>query len=327
MHLSLVCWRKAICAMLLLVSPIAFACPDCQYEQCVFGACVCLPTSGCIIPPPFDPGKIIEKLKVDPVGALINPMGVYNPTGIPLPGDVAEFAIKNPDQAIGLISDPGRALYLPVVTAIIAGRNAVINGGGQLVPENIKPFLRHWYSPELINSVRWSSQWSLVNNTLQAAQMNINSDTRAISLINAVVFRNDAAAHDPALWAHEMVHIDQYRQWGVTDFARSWVNNSSEGGPVEAPAYARGAEAELLLVSADITNDPVRPDSPIVVENMHPQKFPTGAMLGQCGCWGSVSPYFSVAAPACQSGIEGPQICGPVNACGGGSAPWVRACR
>ena len=180
--------RHASVAFVLwqLATP-ALACPDCEYEACVFGACACLPKSGCLLAPipapirPPDPGALTEKAKTDPVGALVNPLGVYNRSGIPQPGDIVEFAVRNPDQIISLLDDPRRVLYTPVTAAIIGARNAVINNGGQPIPATIKPFLLNWFPQELIDSVRWTSNWSLIDNTLQAAQMTFNTDTRAIA--------------------------------------------------------------------------------------------------------------------------------------------------
>lgn len=275
MQISAILFRSACLAILASLCSPARACPECEYEACVLGACACLPKSGCVlqnIPDPFrppDPGKLTERMKTDPVGAVVNPMGVYNPTGIPQTGDIVEFAIKNPDQVVGMLQDPGQLLYSPVVAAMISGRNAVIANGGQPIPGHVKPFLLRWHTQELIDSVRWTSDWGPLVQTLQAAQMEFNARTNAITLINAVIFRDSTAAGDLALWAHEMVHVEQYRQWGVTDFARTWAGNSSEGGPVEAPGYARGDEARRLLAVTQ------------------PQ-FPRGYMLGPCGCWVSV---------------------------------------
>lgn len=175
--------RNMMCVLLFTFSLPVFACSDCEYESCAFGACICVPKSGCVlqvVPAPIrppDPGKWTQALKHDPVGALVNPLGVYNPTGIPQIGDVVEFAIKNPDQVIAMLEDPGRIIYSPVAATIISARNAVIANGGRPIPDKIKSFLRRWHSQELIDSVRWTSNWGLVSNTLQAAQMTLNEDT------------------------------------------------------------------------------------------------------------------------------------------------------
>lgn len=203
--------------------------------------------------PPIDVKvPTINQVAKDPVKIMVNPMSYINSTVIPTQGDVFEFVIKNPEGAIQLITNPGDWPYIPVATAIISGRNAVVGGGAQPIPDNIKKALRRWYSDELLNSVRWTSNWGLLNNTLQAAQMNFNGRTRAITLINAIVFRDDSRLSDIALWAHELYHVQQYQQWGVFGFAKRWVDNSSESGPVEGPAYDRQEEADGLVGSGQI---------------------------------------------------------------------------
>ncbi|MTV52648.1 eCIS core domain-containing protein [Pseudoduganella buxea] len=314
----------------LIFSLPGYACGDCEYEACVLGRCACLPKSGCILqqlPAPVrppDPGIYTEKLKHDPIGAIVNPLGSYNPTGIPQPGDIMEFAVKNPDQVISLVQNPGQVLYTPVIASIISGRNAVLANDPRPIPDDIKRFLLRWHSRELIDSVRWTSNWSLVQNTLQTAQMRFNGRTQAIALINTVVFRDARAANDAALWAHEMVHVQQYRDWGVPRFAQTWVNHSSDAGPVEAPAYARGEEAESILAGRGNSNVFHNANLPVAGQ---PQRLPSGTPLAGCGCWGFVDANASAMAPMCQSGIEGPQMCGPMGVCAGGGAPWMRVCR
>ncbi len=59
----------------------------------------------------------------------------------------------------------------------------------------------------------------------------------AVSLIVVVVFRGPSEANDPSIWAHELTHVDQYRDWGVHSFA---VQYAKDYQSVEAPAYAKG---------------------------------------------------------------------------------------
>lgn len=317
--------RGMLFAMCILIPAMsALACSDCEYEQCFLGACACLPKSGCIVPHAIDPGRITEKLKTDPIGAIVNPLGTYNTTGVPLQGDVIEFAIKNPDEMIDLVQNPGRLLYTPVASAMIASRNAAIANGAEMIPEDLRPFLRRWYSDQLLNSIRWTSNWSALENTLQAAQMSFNRETQAITVLNAVIFRDDQVAQDPAIWAHEIVHVEQYADWGVTEFARSWVNNSSPNGSVEGPAYARQREANAILAG---NNQPVfgAPAPTGFVPPPMPQGLPSGYGISACGCWGPVNP--TSVMPAAQCNLRGavPRPC--PGFCQMGGLPWQYVCQ
>ena len=195
-----------------------------------------------------DPGTVIQTavttVRNDPLKLIVNPGGYINQSGIPTQGDIVEFVVREPDKVIELVQNPSNWPYMPVASGMISGRNAVVTGGGKPIPQHIVSFLRRWYSDDLLNSIRWTSNWGPLQQSLQAAQMSFNPRTHAITLINAIVFRNDSAANDPSLWAHEMFHAQQYRDWGVFGFAKRWVDNSSDSGPVEGPAYARQEEAK-----------------------------------------------------------------------------------
>ena len=287
------------------------------------------------IPPPKE---LLNRVKSDPTKLLINPTGYINTTGIPTQGDFMEFVIKEPDKAVQLIANPGQWPYVPVANAMISGRNAVVAGGGERMPSHIRAQLLRWYPADLLDSVRWTSNWGLVQSTLQAAQMRFNDSTNAITLMNAVVFRNPGAANDPALWAHEVFHVQQYRQWGVFGFAKRWVDNSSVGGPVEAPAYARENEARNFF-QANAQGGGGSPPQFIPAQFPQPQfaaplpppppppggALPSGFALNNCGCWGFFQPNVGFPAPMCMSRFQAPRVCPGMCAPGMG-IPWQPTC-
>jgi len=231
-----------VLALFLLVCSNAMACPDGQYKECFLGTCICEPIGGIAIKTP-EVMVIAEIKRKDSSRLIVNPDGHIDSTGIPTLGDIFEFIDKNPEKANELIQDSGQWPYLTVAAGIIATHDAVINNGGRPIPAHLRKTLRRWYPDELLNSVRWTSIRGSVQHFLQDAQMNFDDNTLAITVISAVIFRNDDLANDGALWAHELYHVQQYRTWGVFGFAKRWVDDSSVSGPVEAPAYAREAEA------------------------------------------------------------------------------------
>ena len=191
----------------------------------------------------------------DVVATVVNPQRHINITGIPTNQDFVEFVVTNPDSVYELAKDPDlkNAVYVPVATAMIAGRNAVIvNGGGLKIPLHVREALKGFFTEELMDSVRWSTNWSLVENTLQAAKMKANPDTQAVALINAVIFRDAEAADEIGTWAHELYHVKQYTEWGVLKFAEKWVQDTSESGSVEKPAYEFEAQVEDALRQQDV---------------------------------------------------------------------------
>ena len=231
--------------VLALLSPVCsnlLACPEGQYEECFLGTCSCVPSGGIAIKTP-EVMVIAEIKRKDSSRLIVNPDGHIDSTGIPTLGDIFEFIDKNPEKAIELIQDTGQWPYLTVAAGIIASHDAVMAGGGRPIPAHLRKTLRRWYPDDILNTVRWTSIRGSIQQFLQDAEMNFDDNTLAITVMNAVIFRNDDLADDGALWAHELYHVQQYREWGVVRFAKKWVDNASVSGPVEAPAYAREAEA------------------------------------------------------------------------------------
>lgn len=52
--------------------------------------------------------------------------------------------------------------------------------------------------------------------------------------------------------------------------------------------------------------------------------FPSGAPVGQCGCWGYVNPEYRQPHPQCRSGNSKPKICNTM--CPGGGFAWREVC-
>lgn len=69
----------------------------------------------------------------------------------------------------------------------------------------------------------------------------------AVTLGDAIVFRDAAAAGDARLVAHELAHVLQYERWGVEGFTRRYVVDAA-GLEAEAHAVA-DAWADVLRVS------------------------------------------------------------------------------
>jgi hypothetical protein len=98
----------------------------------------------------------------------------------------------------------------------------------------------------------------------------------AVTLINVVVFRGPSEATDRSMWAHELTHVDQYRDWGVHSFAVQYARNWHS---VENPAYAKGNGYEAW--AANTGNG---------IPNQQPAGLPSGFGMSACGCWGPNPP-------------------------------------
>lgn len=112
-----------------------------------------------------------------------------------------------------------------------ASRDDAINGAMPM-PAEMRRALQGWYSPSLMDKVRYrvgdGGELSLANNSMRFGH------AAAVTLIDVIVFRGPSEANDPALWAHEMKHIEQFDEWGVHSFAVQYMRSSNT---VENPAY------------------------------------------------------------------------------------------
>lgn len=117
---------------------------------------------------------------------------------------------------------------------IIQSHNTAINGS-MPIPPMIRQQLTGYASEDSMNRVSYKAGDSGALNLAHLIEQ--GGMASAVTLINVVVFRGPSEAEDPAIWAHELTHVDQYRDWGVNSFAVQYVRNWRG---VEDPAYAKG---------------------------------------------------------------------------------------
>ncbi|WP_217477229.1 DUF4157 domain-containing protein [Stutzerimonas stutzeri] len=117
------------------------------------------------------------------------------------------------------------------------------------VPLHIRSQLEPYYDLAVLETARYRVG---DDNVLTAANTLLrNPDIAAITLVDIIVFRNEADARDNvALWAHELKHVEQYLRWGVGEFARRYTEDYHS---VEQPGYAMELkiERELALREAE----------------------------------------------------------------------------
>lgn len=108
------------------------------------------------------------------------------------------------------------------------------------IPLHIRSQLEPYYDLAVLETARYrigdDSVLTATNTLLR------NPDIMAVTLIDIIVFRNEADALDnAALWAHELKHVEQYLEWGVGEFARRYTRDYRS---VEQPGYAMELQIE-----------------------------------------------------------------------------------
>jgi hypothetical protein len=104
--------------------------------------------------------------------------------------------------------------------ALQRSRDAV-REGSKPVPEAVIKGLTPFYPESLLREVRYNigdtSQTGLAGFAIR------NGNAAAVTLIDTIVFKDESFVNSLALWAHEMHHIQQYRDWGLSGFAARYA--------------------------------------------------------------------------------------------------------
>lgn len=154
-------------------------------------------------------------------------------------------ALSATPPAAQTLLDPGAAwetgyeiAAAALANALVASRDAAWAQGTKPMPPHIRQALLAWYPAELLDSIEYRVGVP-EDASVQSLSMRY-SDATAVAAIDTIIFA-DAwdAQNNIALWGHEVKHVEQFRTWGLMEFARRYVRDHEA---VEAEAYAIGAE-------------------------------------------------------------------------------------
>ncbi len=105
------------------------------------------------------------------------------------------------------------------------------------IPDDIRDALEPFYPDDLLKSVRYS-----IGDTTPAGVAGFairNGNAAAVTLVDTIVFKDEDYTKNLALWAHELHHVEQYRDWGLEGFAQRYVFGWAE---VEDEASAKATQ-------------------------------------------------------------------------------------
>lgn len=118
---------------------------------------------------------------------------------------------------------------------LIYSRNDARSTGFAPIPPHVKTALRGYYSDLLLDRVGYKVG--------QGGEFNLASlsikygDAAAVTLVDTIIFADEAGTNDIALWAHEMKHVEQFAAMGVYEFAERYIHSYTT---IENEAYAAG---------------------------------------------------------------------------------------
>lgn len=226
-------------------------------------------------------------------------------------GDLGKVIQKGGDEAKAQALAPGFQLWLQ------QSRNNA-NGGAQPIPPQIRADLNGFIEPQIMDLVRYqvgdTGFVNLANLTFEYGDKIGGSDVAAITLIDTIVFKNTIDAQtNAALWAHELTHIRQFRDWGLRDFALSYIRRPSNA---EDPAYQ--AQNAYIAWKAAYPQGPFTP----MAYTIH--LAPPGTWSQACACRPQTSPPYP-SDPNCQSGTTEIRVCPGV--CPSNIQPYGFVCK
>jgi hypothetical protein len=179
----------------------------------------------------------------DPVGDLTHPDRIVRNTAREA-GRAIQDAPNLPNNVAREVDNVGRqidqlrlnaqaeAAAPALEAAIVNSRNSAI-GSSSPIPPDIRQQIQGFYQDDILNLVRYKIGDAGAFN-VAALTLRYADSVDAITLVDLIVFRDANSASDPALWAHELKHVEQYRDWGTHSFAVQYIRSWNG---VENPAY------------------------------------------------------------------------------------------
>lgn len=176
----------------------------------------------------------------------------------------------------------------PILAAWIQGSRDTAVGTSKPIPRHIRNQLTGYIREDVLNKAKYkvgdNGILNLAGLSIAYGDRIFGSDVTAVALIDVIVFRNNADANDPALWAHELTHVQQFTDWGVLDFGKRYARNA---GSVEEYAYA--VQNNFWSWNANRRTPQSVPSVPVPAAA---NGFPSGTGMLACGCWGpNPNPY------------------------------------
>ncbi|WP_425913552.1 DUF4157 domain-containing protein [Pseudomonas sp. GWSMS-1] len=143
----------------------------------------------------------------------------------------------------GLYEDATQLAASGLEQGLRQARERAVADGTEPVPLHIRAQLEAYFDLAVLDSARFKVGG---DETLNAGNALLqNPDVQAVTLIDIIVFRNtEDAQQNVALWAHELLHVQQYQQWGVREFTRRYTRDHDA---IETPAYQLQIKVDRAL--------------------------------------------------------------------------------
>lgn len=140
----------------------------------------------------------------------------------------------------------GRQIPVEVAPALAATirltRDRAYSSGVRPMPEDVKRALAPYFPSAVLAQVRWRPP--MPRPSMSGMLVHWYFREGAVTVHDVVLFSDERLANDPAFWAHELTHVEQYRRYGVDGFARRYVSGWEK---LEAEARAKSKRVRSAL--------------------------------------------------------------------------------
>lgn len=135
-----------------------------------------------------------------------------------------------PKAALELVQQVGGAkvekdVVAKITDAITKSRQAAVSEGVAPIPPAIRRRLDGFFPRPMLDRVRYRVGWGDARPKPPLAPLFLLPSTKAMTLGDVIIFRDDATAEDIRIWVHELGHVQQYDRWGVEAFAKRYAED------------------------------------------------------------------------------------------------------
>ena len=126
-------------------------------------------------------------------------------------------------QQLGPLPPTLSTLFGPSLAAVIRQGRERAYPTGHAMPKAIRAKLAPFFARTVLEGVRYvMSREAAAEGTVSQVLLSTGA-VEAVTFGDVIVFRDAQRASDPLLWAHELVHVEQYRRLGVEAFASQYL--------------------------------------------------------------------------------------------------------
>jgi hypothetical protein len=207
----------------------------------------------------LEPGKVIQeaaKIADLPYAMLIH----ISEEALGDPGKIfaeAAFAAARYPLQIGAFAAAGgmdnyKGVHVAPAVALLAGAISAAASEYRTVakplPADVRAILNPYFSKPILDRARYAVGTLHINlpDLINEVQVTYFAEAHAVTVDEVIVFSRVPDTSESGLmhWAHEIHHVAQYDEWGVTRFAYEYISDARR---VEAEADSRAAEIVASL--------------------------------------------------------------------------------